>query len=473
MTSVRVAARAAPLLLLPLLRLRVQVLACVVLAAASLLWSVELEYDPWSWLVWGREAARLSLATAGGPAWKPLPVALDAMLVPFGAAAPLLWSVLVRTAGLLMLVAAGRLAALLARPRPLAAGLAVLGTALSAQLLFGLVPLGYSEPMLGALLLLAGEALVRRRPGALFGLLLAASLLRPEAWLLLAAAGGWLVRCRPRTLPLVLASLVGLVLAWFLPDYLSSGDWARSTRRAADPTEGGVLLTSHPAVAVLGRALRTPAPPWMAAFVVTCLLLLRRNEALTHRRALAVVALATAGWAVAVACIVGLGGSSGETRYLIGWTSGVPVVGAAGAAAGLGALLRRRGALARRRLLASGALACLAALAIALSVPRLAGLDRDLASTREHSSEYRALYETVRLAGGARAVAACGPVGVEAHHVPVLAWLLHRHLYQVSSSSVSPGTDFVLDTGGRREPAPPPGPPVASAPPWSVWRTCR
>src|SRR4051812_7444893 len=32
-------------------------------------------YDPWSWLLWGREVAGGSLSTIDGPAFKPLPVA--------------------------------------------------------------------------------------------------------------------------------------------------------------------------------------------------------------------------------------------------------------------------------------------------------------------------------------------------------------------------------------------------------------
>ena len=33
-----------------------------------------LAFDPWAWMLWGREVLRLGLDTAGGPAWKPLPV---------------------------------------------------------------------------------------------------------------------------------------------------------------------------------------------------------------------------------------------------------------------------------------------------------------------------------------------------------------------------------------------------------------
>ncbi|MBA2240545.1 MAG: hypothetical protein H0W09_04780, partial [Solirubrobacterales bacterium] len=32
-------------------------------------------YDPWTWLLWGREVAGGGVSTVGGPAFKPLPVA--------------------------------------------------------------------------------------------------------------------------------------------------------------------------------------------------------------------------------------------------------------------------------------------------------------------------------------------------------------------------------------------------------------
>ena len=31
-------------------------------------------YDPWAWLIWGRELLHGGLETAAGPSWKPLPV---------------------------------------------------------------------------------------------------------------------------------------------------------------------------------------------------------------------------------------------------------------------------------------------------------------------------------------------------------------------------------------------------------------
>ncbi len=53
---------------------RLPLAACVVLAALSLLLPSEPTYDPWAWIIWGREITQADLVTTSGPSWKPLPV---------------------------------------------------------------------------------------------------------------------------------------------------------------------------------------------------------------------------------------------------------------------------------------------------------------------------------------------------------------------------------------------------------------
>ena len=48
--------------------------AVVSLAALSLLLPSAPTYDPWAWIIWGREITALDLNTVDGPSWKPLPV---------------------------------------------------------------------------------------------------------------------------------------------------------------------------------------------------------------------------------------------------------------------------------------------------------------------------------------------------------------------------------------------------------------
>ena len=98
--------------------MRKLIVACAGLAALSLLLPSELSYDPWAWLIWGREIAHLRLDTAGGPSWKPLPVLVTTAVAPLGeldrGLPPALWVALARAGALLALALAFRLAAQLA-----------------------------------------------------------------------------------------------------------------------------------------------------------------------------------------------------------------------------------------------------------------------------------------------------------------------------------------------------------------------
>ena len=59
---------------------------CLAIAAVSLLFPSTPTYDPWAWIMWGREIVHLDLVTEGGPSWKPLPVIVTTLSAPFGEA---------------------------------------------------------------------------------------------------------------------------------------------------------------------------------------------------------------------------------------------------------------------------------------------------------------------------------------------------------------------------------------------------
>src|SRR6185503_4622828 len=60
------------------------------LGLLSLLAPTTPTYDPWAWLIWGREVAHLDLDTQYGPSWKPLPVLLTTPFALVPGAAPAL-----------------------------------------------------------------------------------------------------------------------------------------------------------------------------------------------------------------------------------------------------------------------------------------------------------------------------------------------------------------------------------------------
>ena len=187
----------------------------------SLLLPWALAFDPWAWLVWGREVGRLELDTAGGPSWKPLPVVATTVLALADGAAPALWLVLARAGGLLALAGAAALAGRLAGP--VAAVAAAAAMALSDWWLFN-TALGNSEGLLAAAVLWAVVAHLAGRHRAALALLLARRAAAPRGVAvprrLRALALAQRPRARRRRSRL---ALLPVPLLWFGPDVLGAG----------------------------------------------------------------------------------------------------------------------------------------------------------------------------------------------------------------------------------------------------------
>ena len=166
--------------------------AALALAALTLLAPSSPSYDPFAWIVWGRQlmpgAGGEPFGLAGGPSWKPLPVLFTAPFALAGDAAPALW-LLVARAGLLL-----ALAGAFALGRRLGGAAAGVVAAVALLLLADVVSLawrGASEPLLLACVLWAAERHLAgaRRPA--FALAVAAALIRPEAAPFLALYAAW------------------------------------------------------------------------------------------------------------------------------------------------------------------------------------------------------------------------------------------------------------------------------------------
>src|ERR1700754_4177947 len=103
---------AVPAFALPAVAVRSRVLLAILgLTALSLLVPAAPTYDPWAWIIWGREILHLDLSTVDGPSWKPLPVLLTTPFALFGGLAPDLWLFVARAgaiAGVVMLFRLGR-----------------------------------------------------------------------------------------------------------------------------------------------------------------------------------------------------------------------------------------------------------------------------------------------------------------------------------------------------------------------------
>jgi len=115
------------------------ILVALFIGAASLLIPSTPSYDPWSWLIWGREIIHLGLQTTGGPTWKPLPIVFITIFSLFGKAAPDLWLVVARAGAVMAAVMVFKVAATVVRL--LAGGKGVAG--------IGMVELGESDCFAG------------------------------------------------------------------------------------------------------------------------------------------------------------------------------------------------------------------------------------------------------------------------------------------------------------------------------------
>jgi hypothetical protein len=393
---------------------RLLVVACVGLAALSLLLPSAPTYDPWAWLIWGREIAHGELVTTGGPSWKPLPVLFTAPFSLLGNdVAPLAWLVVAR------------------------AGIAGLALVLCDGFLFN-VARGNSEGLLIALCLWAVERHLDGRRVDAFVLGVAAALLRPEVWPLLAVYAVVLLRSDRswRTGAIVTVSAFGVLALWFVPEYVGSGDALRAVSRARQPNSDAAAFDSYPFLAVFERSAPVLTAPVYLGAVVAVIAALRRRD----RFVLALAAVAACLMVIVAAMTEAR--FSGNLRYValpaavacvlagVGWVWVARAAARRGGRAGVGAVA------------IGGVLLGLAAVA-----DDLRALGRYAEAIADGAAETASLPDAVAAAGGRAAVVACRPVFTGAFQTQVVAW--HLRLQQtdveVDTTPTPPGTVLALE----------------------------
>jgi MFS family permease len=440
------------------------VAAALALAAVSLLLPFFPVYDPWAWLVWGRELLHGGFETASGPSWKPLPVLIAAPLSLRGGAAPQAWLLIARAGWLCAPLLAGLLAARLSGAetghwRWAAAAVAAGSVALTWDTFTP--PLrqftgGLSEPLLVALVLGAVWADLDERRGWVLGLGTAAALLRPEVWPFLAIWTWYAARDRPRLRATAIAVAVLLPLAWFVPDIVGAGT----------PLEGGETARAGgieplDGLAVLGRAL---AAPLAAAWIGVGLLLWREREGLD--RPLAIL-LAGAGAWIGLVALMAVAGFAGLPRFLAPATAVIAIAGGVGIARAGAAASKRSRHLHRYAEQKTGApprglVVATLVLAVAGFGWRLAQLPGDLEVIERQASSIEHLFDLVDKTGGAELLACQGQVRMtRVREQTALAWKLdepiaaipirYRPRYGVALSNKRlPGGDVIAHAGGWR-----------------------
>jgi len=408
-------------------------LGCLALAALSLLEVSAPTYDPWAWIVWGREITQLDLVTTDGPSWKPLPVLFTTPFALLGdGVAPALWLVVARAGGLLAFAMAYRLGARLAGPW--AGAIAAIALVLADNFIRDFAR-GNSEGLLVAIVLWAVERHLDGRRTHAFLLGFAAALLRPEIWPFWGLYGLWLVYQawdgRPpwRDVALVFGSGALALVLWFLPEYLGSGDWLRAASRARDPNPDSAAFAASPFLEVFRRSAAILSVPVYVGGVIAAVAAWRRDHV---RTALAVMATILM---VAVALMTEAG-FAGNLRYVALPAALVCVLAGAGWVAVVRRARERGGP---RVAVATGVAAvALAAPFVAADVSALR-TDWDLV-VNEANFYGPNLEAAIAKAGGEGELKACGTVFTGRFQVQAVAWYLHLHGRDVEIFPFGPGT---------------------------------
>lgn len=418
---------------------------CLALSALTLLFPSTPTYDPWAWILWGREILHLDLVTTTGPSWKPLPIFFTVPFSLFGEdAAPLLWVWIARAGGLLALAMCFRVARRLVGGIPgWVAGACAAFFLLSSFKFIRDAALGNSEALLAALVLWAFERFLDgRRDHALY-LAFAAALLRPEAWPFFGLYGLWLWWREPELRWRVAAVFAATPVLWFGPEIWGSGEPLRASSRANNPNPGSAAFADHPGLEVAHRFIKALIVPLIVGAAIAVAhasweFVRRRREGLTL-----VVAAAGLAWLLLV-CGMTEGGYAGNQRYLIVTTAAVCVLGGIGYGRVFQGfvLLAEKITGDRRRALYAAAAAGVLCLAAATPVikTRIDNGNATLDLLRYEATLWEDLRQIVNTAGGESAVLACGSVYSGPYQTQMIAWVLGVHGRDVTWKPAPPQT---------------------------------
>lgn len=444
--------------------------ACLVLAVLSV-WVLSWvpSSDPWAWIDWGQEIAssKISFGLAGGPSWKPFPVVFTTIFGFFGGAAPHLWLVVSRTAGLLALVAAFRLGRRFGGV--LAGVLALAALCLTQDWLF-YVARGASEPVVAALTLWAIDRHLAGSPRLAYFLAFLAALNRPEfsAFLVLYAVYLWLRV--PNSRVLVVSLLVLVPVAWLLPPWVVSGDAFQAGHAAL-----GGKGSPGSGVAELRDGFTLMTVPVVVLAAVGLALAYRRRE-----RTLVVLGAGGVAWALMAALMTQV--AYGLPRYLL------PAATVADVLAGVAVVWIAELAGAKvadgtaRRIVPLGAGAVIIALTLPWTVPRVHSIVREARQADQAAVFQRRLFLALNRVGGARVVLPCRSSRVAVNHslASALAWKLQVQLRRVSPVMQGTGYVFRAPRNSNTGTAPPIAHPrgkavrtIAVVVPWRVLEVTR
>ncbi len=389
-------------------------------------------YDPYGWLIWGRETLQGTLDLGGAPSWKPLPYLFTVPYSLFGHFALWLWMVTSVAISLSGSIFAGRLAYRLtgtengqrlpAIAAALFAGVALLGidqymhSMLSAQ----------SDTVIVALCLGGIDFHLSGRFRIAFALLVLGSLGRPEVWPFAGLYGLWLWWRHPASRWLVYAGFVLIPALWFgIPTITNHRPFVSAQLALLSPRE----LHGNKFTGTLNRyATLQYLPVQLAALLGFVMAWLRRDR----------VVLALGGavilWIV-VEIAFALHGWPAVPRYMYE-AEGVTIVIAAIAVGwllkdGLAVTARLKLGWARPRWIGIALVAILGVSLISPAIARLRAEHGDIIHERTRTKQINLLAGAVNAYGGYQRIRACGEPVTNVEYVSILAWYTHLNVGKV------------------------------------------
>jgi hypothetical protein len=257
------------------------VLGVVVVSALFVIVSdMRPSYDGFGFLVWGKQVLHWNLNTDGAPSWKPLPFLFTLPYALAGRGQMWLWMGTAVAGAVLGSVFAARVAFRLTGPAPdrryapyVAGAFAGIGL-LGINTLMHLVLIANSDALIVAALLAAIDCHLAGRYRLAFGMLVLASLGRPEAWVFAGLYGLWLMWKVPTaaTRLMVIAGLVFIPAFWFSVPALTSKSWFISGDLALNQQ---TVIHGNKIVGVVNRFRSLYELPmqlaWLLAVVVAAL----------------------------------------------------------------------------------------------------------------------------------------------------------------------------------------------------------
>ncbi len=393
--------------------------AMLVLSLLVVLWAkTRPGYDPYGWLVWGRQTILGHLDTNAAPSWKPLPYLFTLPYALFGHYQLWLWMVTSVAISLSGVIFAARIAYKLTDAPPERRWAAYVAGAFAGAALLGItdymhyVLSAQSDPLIASLCLGAVDCHLCKRPRWAFGLLVLASLGRPEVWPFIAAYAIWAWLAVPSMRWMLVAGAVVVLALWFGVPGLTSRSFFQAGSNALG---SGRAIHGNKVTGIISRFFS------LHETSLELLALLSVGLAVLHRdRATLILAGAAVAWVI-VEIAFALHGWPGVPRYMFPAAAAMVVV----AAVGVGRLLTQPPRLSSALGVVGLVLVAAAVISLvpsALSDARAA--HKDLVAQRARTQEIGQLTGVINRLGGAAALRGCGEPLTRLEYQSILAWNL-------------------------------------------------